>query len=130
VHVLALVGGICPLVRVKYHRARHKHYPRPFPAAQIRRDSHSIRCAEKCIAGIIANRDRCESFAERSYALATAVAPSIGYDRAAQIAKKAQDQNKTIREGMLQEGIPEGEVGRILDLKRMTRGRKLEKAPS
>jgi len=48
----------------------------------------------------------------------------------AQIAKKAQDQNKTIREAMLQEGIPEGEVGRILDLKTMTRGRKLQKAPS
>jgi aspartate ammonia-lyase len=46
------------------------------------------------------------------------------------IAKKAQDRKKTIRETMLQERIPEGEVGRILDLKRMTRGRKLQKAPS
>ncbi len=77
---------------------------------------------EKCIAGIKANRTRCEDLAERSYALATAITPSIGYDRAAQIAKKAQDENKTIREAMLEEGIPKDEVDRILDLKRMTRG--------
>jgi fumarate hydratase class II len=54
--------------------------------------------------------------------LATAIAPSIGYDRAAQIVKKAQSENKTIREAMLEEGIPKDEVDRILDLKRMTRG--------
>jgi fumarate hydratase class II len=58
--------------------------------------------------------------------LATAIAPSIGYDRAAQIAKKAQDENKTIREVMVEEGIPEGEVDRILDLKRLTEGGKLQ----
>jgi fumarate hydratase class II len=78
--------------------------------------------AEKCIAGIKANRTRCENLAERSYALATAITPSIGYDRAAQIVKKAQSENKTIREAMLEEGIPKDEVDRILDLKRMTRG--------
>jgi len=82
--------------------------------------------AEKCIAGIRANRARCEDLAERSYALATAIAPSIGYDRAAQIAKKAKDENKTIREAMVEEGIPEGEVDRILDLKRLTQGGKLQ----
>jgi fumarate hydratase class II len=82
--------------------------------------------AEKCIAGIKANRARCKDLAERSYALATAIAPSIGYDRAAQIAKKAQDENKTIREAMVEEGIPEGEVDRILDLKRLTEGGKLQ----
>jgi fumarate hydratase class II len=68
--------------------------------------------AEKCIAGIKANRARCEGLAERSYALATAIAPSIGYDLAARLAKKAQAENKTIREAMLHEGTPEGEVNR------------------
>ena len=82
--------------------------------------------AEKCIAGIKANRGRCENLAERSYALATAVAPSIGYDRAAQIVKKAQSENKTIREAMLEEGFPKDEVDRILDLKRMTQGGKVQ----
>jgi len=86
----------------------------------------TILLAEKCIAGIKANRARCKDLAERSYALATVIAPSIGYDRAAQIAKKAQDENKTIREVMVEEGIPEGEVDRILDLKRLTEGGKLQ----
>jgi fumarate hydratase class II len=78
--------------------------------------------AEKCIAGIKANRARCRDLAERNYALVTAITPSIGYDRAAQIVKKAQSENKTIREAMLEYGIPEDEVNRILDLKRMTQG--------
>ena len=81
--------------------------------------------AEKCIAGIRANRSRCEDLAERSYALVTAIAPTIGYDRAAQIVKRAQEENKTIREAMLEDGIPNDEVDRILDLKRMTRGGRL-----
>jgi len=78
--------------------------------------------AERCVVGIKANRSRCKDLAERSYALATAIAPSIGYDRAAQIVKKAQEENKTIREAMVEEGIPKDEVERILDLKKMTRG--------
>ncbi|MGD0549745.1 MAG: class II fumarate hydratase [Candidatus Bathyarchaeia archaeon] len=82
--------------------------------------------AEKCIAGIKANRARCEELAEKSYALATAITPSIGYDRAAHIVKKAQSENKTIRETMLEDGIPKDEVDRILDLKRMTQGGKLQ----
>jgi len=82
--------------------------------------------AEKCVIGIRANRSRCQDLAEKSYALATAIAPSIGYDRAALIVKKAQKENKTIREAMIEEGIPKGEVDRILDLKRMTRGGRLQ----
>ena len=42
-------------------------------------------------------------------------------------AKNTQDHKKTIREAILQQGIPEGEVGRIPDFKRMTRGRKLQR---
>jgi fumarate hydratase class II len=86
--------------------------------------------AEKCIVGIKANRARCEELVEKSYALATAITPSIGYDRAAQIVKKAQSENKTIREAMLEDGIPKDEVDRILDLKRMTQGGKLQNTRS
>ena len=82
--------------------------------------------AEKCIVGIRANRDRCQELAEKSYALATALAPSIGYDRAAQIVKKAKEENKTIREAMVEEGIPSDEVDRILNLKKMTTGGRLQ----
>ncbi len=78
--------------------------------------------ADKCVAGIKANRERCLELTERSYALVTAIAPSIGYDRAAQILKKAQAQKRTIREVMIEDGIPQSEVDRILDLKKMTQG--------
>jgi fumarate hydratase class II len=82
--------------------------------------------AEKCVSGIRANRERCMELAEKSSALATAVAPSIGYDRAAKIVKKAQEENKTIRQVMLEEGISKDEVDRILDLRKMTRGGRLK----
>ena len=96
-------------------------------------EANAVRLlADNCIAGIRANRSRCEDLAERSYALVTAIAPSIGYDRATRIVKMAQEDNKTIREAMLEEGIPRIEVDRILDLKRMTRGGRLQNnnAPS
>ena len=82
--------------------------------------------ADSCITGIRANLGRCRDLAERSCALVTAIAPSIGYDRAAQIVKRARQGNKTIREAMLEEGIPRTEVDRILDLKRMTQGGRLQ----
>ena len=81
--------------------------------------------AEKCVTGIRANRERCMQLAEKSYALVTAIAPSIGYDRSARIVKKAQEENKTIREVMIEEGISKMEVDRILDLKKMTEGGRL-----
>jgi fumarate hydratase class II len=84
--------------------------------------------AEKCVAGIVANRKRCMELAERSYALATAIAPSLGYDRAAEMVKRARAQNKTIREVMIEEGIPKEEVDRILDLEKMTKGGRLLQA--
>jgi len=84
--------------------------------------------AEKCVAGIVANRKRCMELAERSYALATAIAPSVGYDRAAKMVKRAREENKTIREVMIEEGIPREEVDRILDLEKMTKGGRLSQA--
>jgi fumarate hydratase class II len=86
--------------------------------------------ADKCVDGIMANRERSLELAEKSYALATGIAPSIGYDRAAQIVKKAQKENKTIRKVMIEEGIPPSEVDRILDLKRMTEGGRLQRHQS
>ena len=66
--------------------------------------------AEKCIRGITANREVCESYIERSLALATGLVPHIGYDRAAAIAKKAHETGKTIREIASQEDILSEEV--------------------
>jgi fumarate hydratase class II len=70
--------------------------------------------AEKCISGITANRETCAAYIEKSLALATALVPYIGYDRAAAIAKKAHETGKTIREIALQENIlPEGILNKI-----------------
>lgn len=61
--------------------------------------------AERCVDGIEVNRERCEELVNRSLMLVTALNPYIGYDNAARVAKKAFDQNKTLREVVLEEGL-------------------------
>jgi fumarate hydratase class II len=60
---------------------------------------------EHCAHGIEANRDRIAELMERSLMLVTALAPHIGYDRAAQIAKKAQHEGSTLKEAALALGF-------------------------
>jgi fumarate hydratase class II len=72
--------------------------------------------AEKCVRGIMANKEKCSSYLEQSLALATPLVPHIGYDRAAALAKKALDTGRSIREVALEERLlPEEEIHRILD---------------
>jgi fumarate hydratase class II len=52
----------------------------------------------RCVAGIVANRERCTAFIAQSLALVTALVPHIGYDRAAAIAKAAYASGRTVRE--------------------------------
>jgi fumarate hydratase class II len=79
--------------------------------------------AEKCVEGIKADEERCLRLAERSLALITAIAPKIGYDRAAAIAKEAAESDKSIRELILEKGLmTEEEVAEALDLRRLVRG--------
>ncbi len=79
--------------------------------------------AEKCIKGIKANVEKCRKYAESSLMVITAVAPRIGYDAAAMIAKKAMVTGKTIKEILLEEGImSKEEIDKVLDLKKMTEG--------
>jgi fumarate hydratase, class II len=54
--------------------------------------------AEKCVAKLEANVERCESNVERSLAMCTALAPVIGYDQAALIAKVAYESGRNVRE--------------------------------
>jgi fumarate hydratase class II len=61
--------------------------------------------SEKCIAGIMANRETCAGYIEKSLALVTGLVPEIGYDKAAAIAKKAYESGKTIREVAVEENI-------------------------
>ena len=77
--------------------------------------------AEKAIDGITANEDRCRELLERNLSLATALAPKIGYDLAANIAKQAYKENKSARE-VAQEisGLPDAELDELLDARAMT----------
>lgn len=58
-----------------------------------------------CVQGIEANLDRIAELMERSLMLVTALAPHIGYDRAAQIAKLAQHDGLTLKQAALQLGF-------------------------
>jgi fumarate hydratase class II len=60
---------------------------------------------EHCARGIKPNLARIEELMERSLMLVTALAPHIGYDRAAQIAKKAQHEGTTLKEAALALGF-------------------------
>jgi aspartate ammonia-lyase len=59
---------------------------------------------EKCIVGIIANRDRSRSLVENSIGIITALVPRLGYELCAQIAKKAQKTGGSVYEIVLKEG--------------------------
>lgn len=72
--------------------------------------------AEKCVDGIEVNREQCEAHVRRSLMLVTALNPHIGYDKAAEVAKKAFAENKTLREVVLELGLMEPEeLDRALD---------------
>jgi fumarate hydratase class II len=78
---------------------------------------------KKCIEGLRADERRCRQMVEQSLALATALVPEIGYDRAAEIAKKAFASHKTIKEVAKEEGLlPEERLDSLLDPRRMTKG--------
>lgn len=78
--------------------------------------------AERCVAGITANRERCRELAELSVALATALNPYIGYGAAAEIAEESVRTGRPIREVILDRGIMSKEkLERVLYLMDMTR---------
>jgi len=78
---------------------------------------------ERCVAGIEANRERCEELVERSLAMVTALAPRIGYDRAAEIAKESVATGKTVRQLCEEKRVlPPDELATVLDALAQTRG--------
>jgi len=77
--------------------------------------------AEKCIAGLRANEARCRTLVEQSLAMVTALAPKIGYDAAAEIAKEALATGRTIRQVCMEKKIlPEKELTALLDPRKQT----------
>ena len=65
--------------------------------------------AQHCVAGIAVNAERLQELLQSSLMLVTALAPHIGYDRAAQIAKHAHDRGSTLREAALALGAVSAE---------------------
>jgi aspartate ammonia-lyase len=76
---------------------------------------------ERCVAGIEANEEMCAYWVERSAALATALAPQIGYARAADISKRSVKEGVLIRDLVKREGVlPDDQIDDVLDLRKMT----------
>ncbi|MEM9120145.1 MAG: class II fumarate hydratase [Cyanobacteria bacterium P01_F01_bin.56] len=61
------------------------------------------------VVGLEPNREQIQQFLENSLMLVTALNPAIGYDKAAQVAKKAYTENTTLREACIQLGFLTGE---------------------
>jgi fumarate hydratase class II len=83
--------------------------------------------ADRCIAGIEANVDRCREYAESSPSIVTPLNHYVGYDEAAKIAKQALAERKTIRQVVIERGhvesgaISEQKLDEVLDVLSMTR---------
>ncbi len=77
--------------------------------------------ADKCISGITANESRATDLLELNLSTCTALAPKIGYDKAAALSKEAFKTGRTVREvAREQKVLPEDELNEILDYRRMT----------
>ena len=77
--------------------------------------------AEKCIAGIEANRENAERYAELTLAAATALNPYIGYDRATEIVKEAARTGRSLREVAREQGVEESLLDEALDYRAMAK---------
>ena len=76
---------------------------------------------EKLVQGLEVNKEIAEGFVEESLMVGTALAPVIGYDMAAKVAKDAFKSGETIRECILRQGLlDEEELNELLDFKSMT----------
>jgi fumarate hydratase class II len=82
--------------------------------------------ADRCVAGIEANVERCFEYAASSPSIVTPLNHYVGYDEAGKIAKQALAERKTIREVVIERGhvpgaISEAELDKVLDVLSMTR---------
>ena len=78
---------------------------------------------EKCVAGIEANREQCERYAELTLSAATALNPHIGYDKASEIVKTAADTGRALREVARDAGVDEATLDEALDYRKMAKPR-------
>ncbi len=83
--------------------------------------SASRLLAEKCVDGIGANREQCESYAELTLSAATALNPFIGYDKAAEIVKAAASSGRSLREAARDAGVADEILDEALDYRAMAK---------
>lgn len=84
---------------------------------------------EHCVDGITARREDCRREAERSIALSTVIAATMGYPEGVRIAHKAAAEGKTVKEVVLEEGLMSAEDAEpMLDPRVMTEPERMERA--
>jgi fumarate hydratase class II len=83
--------------------------------------SSSRLFAEKCVEGIVANRDTCERYAELTLSAATALNPYIGYDRGTEIVKEAASSGRSLREVARDKGVSDEILDEALDYRAMAK---------
>ena len=77
---------------------------------------------ERCVDGLMANEARCREMVEKSLAMVTALAPKIGYDNAAALAKEAHKTGRTVRDLAVEKKVlPLEELEKVLDPMSQTR---------
>jgi fumarate hydratase class II len=77
--------------------------------------------ADRCVSGLTANVDTCMRYAETTGSLSTALVPAIGYDEAAEVAKKSLKEDKTLRQVVQEMGLmSDAELEEIIDFAKMT----------
>ncbi|TDD64661.1 class II fumarate hydratase [Jiangella aurantiaca] len=83
--------------------------------------------ADRCVAGIVADEERCREYAESSPSIVTPLNRYIGYEEAAKVAKQALAERKTIREVVVERGyltdgkLTQEQLDQALDVLSMTR---------
>jgi fumarate hydratase class II len=101
-HMAVTVGGMQGHLELNVFK--------PMIGAAVLRSIHLLAVgmesfAERCVEGIVPNEARIAELVDRSLMLVTALAPEIGYDNAAKIAKHAHATGKTLREAGLELGL-------------------------
>jgi fumarate hydratase, class II len=77
--------------------------------------------AEKCVDGIVANRETLERYAELTLSAATALNPYVGYDKASEIVKEAAASGRSLRDVARDAGVDEDVLLKALDYRAMTK---------
>ena len=84
---------------------------------------------EKCVVGIVANRETCERYAELTLSAAAALNPHIGYDKVGEIVKTAAATGRSLRDVAREAGVDEKVLDEALDYRAMAKPHE-QRAPS